>query len=362
MNRRKLLIIKHGYSETCDHSISPVVSFGDVFRCTCLLESFMGWHVIWITAPAAEDLLAGNHLIDELILANSPQDLGERYGNVIQGRYDIVVNLEKQKDWCEFTSSLNAREKFGFKDWATQNKDAFYEASASALDSALQREGYHPLQETLFKTIGREWTGQRYSLGYHPRVTEIYDIGLNNNVGPKWPTKKWPQDNWQQLYEQLSRHYAVSWQQSLNSIRHYIDWLASCRLIITCDSLGLHLSLALRKNIVALFGPTPPEQVYMYGQGIKLTPSCLRTCVPCFQPRCDFGRSCMEYISVDMVLEAVDLLLNSPKKSVLAHGAAIWNKGVTTDEAQNNTTAASLCASDAKGLAQTVQNMVMQKF
>ena len=38
--KKAVLIIKHGFSETCDHKISPIVSYGDVFRCTCLLESF----------------------------------------------------------------------------------------------------------------------------------------------------------------------------------------------------------------------------------------------------------------------------------------------------------------------------------
>ena len=88
-----------------------------------------------------------------------------------------------------------------------------------------------------------------------------------------------------------------------------MDWLSSCRLIVTSDSLGLHLALALKRKTVALFGPTPPEQVYMYGCGIKLTPLCDRDCVPCFQPKCCFATDCMQYISVDMVVEAIQTLM-----------------------------------------------------
>ena len=106
-----------------------------------------------------------------------------------------------------------------------------------------------------------------------------------------------------------NRKYAVCWQQSLNSIQHYIDWLASCRLIITCDSLGLHLALGLKKKIVALFGPTPPEQVYMYGYGIKLTPTCEQQCVPCFAPQCNASEFCMENITVESALDAIEMLL-----------------------------------------------------
>ncbi len=313
MSRKNLIVIKHGFSETCDHNVSNVVSYGDVFRCTCLLEDFKGWHVTWISAVAAKDLLAENHLIDRLILADSPGQIPPGH---VTDRYDMVINLEKQKDWCEFSESLSADDKYGFKDWTHDGSDCYYPESADALTDALQRDEYQTLQETLYKMIGLEWSGQRYSLGYQPKVQKIYDIGLNNHVGPKWPTKSWANENWQELYRQLSQQYAVSWQQSLNSIKHYIDWLASCRLVITCDSLGLHLSLALDNQIIALFGSTPPEQIYMYGQGIKLTPTCQEQCVPCFQPRCQFDTKCIDSISIDMVLESVKMLTGQPQKII----------------------------------------------
>ena len=107
----------------------------------------------------------------------------------------------------------------------------------------------------------------------------------------------------------LERGMAVCWQQSLNSIRHYMDWIAACRMIITCDSLGLHLALAMKKKVVALFGPTVPEQIYMYGQGVKLTPACERSCLGCMGPRCDFEQSCMEFITPEMVLDTVEILM-----------------------------------------------------
>ena len=304
--RKTALIIKHGFSETCDHKISPIVSYGDVFRCTCLLESYKGFDVSWLTALAAKDLLAGNHLIDRLILADNPEDI--KPGEVL-GHYDEVINLEKQRDWCEFAAGLSADKRYGFKDWASTGSEAFYPGSRMALERALKREGYRAFQETLFGTVGQDWTGQRYVLGYRPRVEEIYDVGLNYHVGPKWPTKAWPPARWRELHNQLSnKGFAVSWQQSLNSVRQYIDWIASCRMIITTDSLGLHLGLALNKQMVGLFGATASEQIHMYGQGYKLTPACDRACLPCFQSKCDFEHSCMAFISVDMVLDVVGML------------------------------------------------------
>jgi len=307
MPKKSVLIIKHGYSEVCDHNLSRLVSYGDVFRCTCLLEDFRGEYVTWITASKALDLLGGNHLIDQLILADSPDEIPPGF---VLDRYDTVINLEKNREWCEFAVKLKADQKYGFRDWQAEGEACFYPASVQALSRALNGDNYRTLQEMLFQTVGRQWHGQRYVLGYQPKVVEIYDVGLNHHVGPKWPNKKWPESHWQQLHDRLARqNYALCWQQSLNSIRHYIDWLASCRLIVTCDSLGLHLALALRKNVVALFGPTASEQIHMYGLGIKLTPTVERACIPCFQPQCRSDNGCMEHITVDMVGDAVDILL-----------------------------------------------------
>ena len=307
MPKKSVLIIKHGFSEICDHNLSPMVSYGDVFRCTCLLEEYRGEYVTWITASKALDLLGGNHLIDQLILADTPDEIPPGF---ILARYDTVINLEKNREWCQFAVNLTADQKYGFRDWQAEGEACFYPASAQALSRALNGDNYRTLQEMLYQTVGLQWHGQRYVLGYQPKVVEIYDVGLNHHVGPKWPNKKWPESHWQQLHNRLARQkYALCWQQSLNSIRHYIDWLASCRLIVTCDSLGLHLALALRKNVVALFGPTAPEQIHMYGLGIKLTPTVERACIPCFQSQCRSDNGCMEHITVDMVGDAVDILL-----------------------------------------------------
>ncbi len=308
MPKMSVLIIKHGYSEICENNLSPVVSYGDVFRCTALLEEFRGEYVTWITARKALDLLEGNHLIDQLILADTPDEIPPGF---VLDRYDTVINLEKNRDWCDFAANLNADRKYGFRDWQAEGEDCFYPASAQALSRALNGDHYRTLQEMLFQTVGRQWNGQRYVLGYQPKVVDIYDVGLNHHVGSKWPNKLWPERHWQQLHDRLARqHYALCWQQSLNSIRHYIDWLASCRLIITCDSLGLHLALALRKKIVALFGPTSPEQIHMYGLGVKLTPAAERACIPCYQTQCQSDDRCMEHITVDMVADAVDMLMD----------------------------------------------------
>ena len=324
--RKSVLIIKHGYSETCDHNISSTISYGDVFRCTCLLDFYRSEHVTWISAPAAEDLLAGNPLIDILLLAETPSELSS---DMIMDQYDVIINLEKQRDWCEFTQTTRANKKFGFKDWAATGNSAYYPESAAALSDGLDRTTFTTLQDTLFKSIGEEWNGERYSLGYQPKVKEIYDIGFNYHVGSKWPVKAWPKEYWKELQNKLDSSYTICWQQSLDNVRQYIDWLSSCKLIITSDSLGLHLAIALKKKVIALFGPTPSEQIYLYGLGVSLIPSENYSCIPCFMPKCQRNKNCMYDICVDEVADHVYNLLGSSKPVINERASVITPEKTT---------------------------------
>ena len=109
-------------------------------------------------------------------------------------------------------------------------------------------------------------------------------------VGNKWPSKVWPTESWQQVESQLGKDYSISWQQGLNDMEQYFDWIHSCRLIVTNDSFGLHLAIALKKKIVALFSSTGHRELYLYGQGTVVTAgNCLCSDYPCHQPLCRFS-------------------------------------------------------------------------
>jgi heptosyltransferase-2 len=88
-----------------------------------------------------------------------------------------------------------------------------------------------------------------------------------------------------------------------------MDWINSGRLIVSNDSLGLHLGIALGKKVIGLFGPTPNKEVYFYGRGEAIIPDKHFDCLPCFNGNCQTGENCMGYISADRVHEEIKKLL-----------------------------------------------------
>jgi len=76
-----------------------------------------------------------------------------------------------------------------------------------------------------------------------------------------------------------------------------------CDVVVTGDTMAMHVAIAGDVPCVALFGPTCEQEITLYGHGEKLVTSL--PCSPCYRRACERSPSCMDSISTDRVLEAV---------------------------------------------------------
>jgi len=302
---KKVLIIKLGYSETLENGISQAVSFGDVLRTTFILHFFKNYQVSWLTDEKALPLLEGNKQIDEILLCK-PKTIERLKGKV----FDTVINFEKLKEIYLLCDSLKAKKFFGFSAAILYDvqKLAFGNRKLFELCESVEnrKRNRRCWQEILAKVIGKKWGGEDYILGYQPKSKVEYDIGFNWATSKRWTNKAWPRPHWDKLEGLIKGNYSISWQRGQNNLYDYIEWINSCRLIVTADTLGLHLGLALKKRVISLFGPTSPYEFCFYSRGTYLVPDLSRSCIPCFMPTCSMKRRCMEYILPEKVKERID--------------------------------------------------------
>jgi heptosyltransferase-2 len=165
--------------------------------------------------------------------------------------------------------------------------------------------------EVLYEMVGQTYTGQPMVLGEGYSANITHDIGFNIKVGPKWPTKAWPEENWQELATILRGKYTFEFQQHLNNLKGYVDWVSRCRLLVTNDSLGLHIAEALGKKTVAIFGPTSFETFSRSESAIFLHSEPKLDCQPCYKSQCDRFCQCMRNVRVSDVALAIERLMNS---------------------------------------------------
>jgi heptosyltransferase-2 len=231
--------------------------------------------------------------------------------------FDAVVNLEKVPGICALADSIKAWRKYGFRfHSATGTAEAYdraFEVLAVSSSPNAKKENKRTVQELLFEMVGAHWQEEGYILGYQSQTREEWDVGLNSQVGQKWPTKMWPHEYWKQLEKLLGeRGLRVSRQDNqpkevLSDLYKYMDWIHSCRTIVSNDSLGMHLGIAMQKKVFGLFGPTPDKEVYFYGRGKAILPEKLPDCAPCFKNQCarELLPCCMDLISPDGVANEV---------------------------------------------------------
>lgn len=302
----KLLIIKLGYSETLDPEISQVSSLGDVLRTTVILHHFKDCHVTWLVDAKARPLLQQNPHIDRILAYDLTSVL-----QLQSERFDTVINFEKVPGICALADSIQAWRRFGFRFDEQRGTASAYDRCEQAFglcqDPDLKRTHGQPWQKILLEAIGAEWTEQPYVLGYQPTRAEQFDIGLNHAVGSKWPTKAWPESHWKRLAELLEPDLSLTWQEGFDDLYRYIDWIHSCRTLVTCDSLGLHIALALGKRVVVLYGPTNAFETFLYGRGAAIYAQGY-DCLPCFSPHCHQAIPCMQTITPETVVEALESL------------------------------------------------------
>ncbi|MCA8961797.1 MAG: glycosyltransferase family 9 protein, partial [Planctomycetes bacterium] len=267
-------------------------------------------HVTWLVDEKALPLLEGNPHIDRLLTYDLTSVL-----QLQRERFDTVVNFEKVPGVCALADSVQAWRRFGFRfDEETGEAKAYdrcEQAFTLCCDRDAKKNHAEPWQKILLESIGAEWNEQPYILGYRPRSAEQFDIGLNHAVGSKWPTKAWPTEYWTALEQELlERGQTLSWQQGFDDLYDYIEWIQSCRTIITGDSLGLHIALALGKNVVVLYGPTNSNETFLYGRGIGIYPQGY-DCAPCFSPECTHRLHCLRTISPKRVAQTALLWTES---------------------------------------------------
>lgn len=271
---------------------------GDVIRTTPILRAFPDCRVTWITDERSYPFIKDNPLIKDILIIRRLPGLES---------FDALYNFDENESACRLAQDISApiKKGYGWKNggfypFDRDSEYAYRLAKDDQLKFKLNKKTY---QQIIFEMAGLAWSGEDYALSYQPDSKVIHRVGLNYMVGDKFPNKFWV--NWRDLLKLVP---GISVQVKFETPKDYINWINSCDIIVTSDSLGMHIALALEKKVVALFGETSRNEIEMYGRGVKLSSGL--DCLPCYKKKpCDRKPSCMEMISAQNVRDAINRLL-----------------------------------------------------
>jgi heptosyltransferase-2 len=166
----------------------------------------------------------------------------------------------------------------------------------------LKRLNTRSYQEHLFAMFGREFRGEDYVFGTAPRQVSPRRIGVEMRADPRWQWKRWTR--YPELVERLRREgFDVFVFEQRADLRDFIADVNDCGLVLTGDTLTMHVGLALQKRVIAVFGPTSAPEIHGYGRLTKIVSPI--ECICCYLRTCDKSPNCMDLLPLDRLLDAV---------------------------------------------------------
>ena len=279
-------------------------ALGDVLRTTPILRELSG-QITWVTRAEADRLLIENGYIHKVV---TPQQVS------LSTAYDMVLSLDDEYAACEIATRIRKRKIIGAY-LNSRGLRCYTEDSAGWFDmglisrfglkkaNRLKKENQKTYQEFVFEMLGMKFSGQEYILAAEPKThSSPLCVGIEARAGDRWPMKRWPK--YMELADILISHMPVTFFEMRNSLEQYIDDINRCDIIISGDTLCMHIGLALKKRVIALFGPTSSDEIYGYERLTKIESTL--PCTKCYiKTRCTNNPNCMELISLDIVKDAV---------------------------------------------------------
>lgn len=134
-------------------------------------------------------------------------------------------------------------------------------------------------------------------------------VGFNWRVPDAWKIKALPEDHWSALEGLLAPSLQISRQPSTGTMADYVEWVSSCRVLVSPVGLGCHLAMFYGAGLVMLAGPTDFLEAEDYPLGTILRPPSPCPHRPCQRPRGMADCGCMpDFRPDDIAAAVVDLL------------------------------------------------------
>lgn len=91
---------------------------------------------------------------------------------------------------------------------------------------------------------------------------------------------------------------------TMEGLRRGICYENICDVVITGDTYGMHLAIALKKYVLVWFGVSCWTEIDLYDRGVKLIPEGLE-CSPCWKQECPYNLECIQMIDLDRIYKLV---------------------------------------------------------
>lgn len=321
-------------------------AMGDILMTTAQLHGlkrkFPESTVYWVTLKSTIPLLQNNPLIDKAM----PYDF-ETISILSQMEFDYVMNVDKSMRSGALALSVRAKHRLGFGinsngQIIPLNPGAEYNYRLGMDDHLKFKINTRTGQDYLAETFELDYQMDDYVFRFSDEELSFIEtykkqvgiregdqvIGFNTGCSNLYPNKKMtvaqhvelierfllhgkykiillggPED--QERNEEIYSHFKgliINTPANLG-LRKGACFESLADVIITGDSFGMHMAIALKKFVIAWFGLSCWTEIELYGRGVKITPDSL-DCAPCWKKTCPYNLECISMIDLKKIEES----------------------------------------------------------
>ncbi len=320
---------------------------GDVLRTTSILPGLKERHpsaeITWVTLSAAKEIFLANPYVHRVLLYDDPATTAA----LAAEKFTLLMNLDASVKSAALASYCSAAEKLGyglnergkvfcfnpeaetwfemgaFDDFKKRNTRTYQELMLGIC--RLHTKNYEIILNLTEQELQR---AMRYRKECGILASDTV-VGINAGASPRWERKKWTPEGYREIIQRLTTSdncivilFGGKSERELNrilsegfssdvivaqtesSLRDFFALLNVCDIVVTGDTLALHAATALRKQVVAIFGPTSAAEIETYGRVRKIVSRNME-CKCYYRPVCTEEINCMNTISADEVYDAV---------------------------------------------------------
>ncbi|MEJ2196880.1 MAG: glycosyltransferase family 9 protein [Ignavibacteriaceae bacterium] len=327
-------------------------AMGDVLMTTAQLPAikrkFADSSIYWITLKNAAMLLQDNQYVDQVFEYNA-----ESISILNQMKFDYVMNVDKSQRSCALLNSIDAANKLGFglnenSKIIPVNKGAYYNYNLGLDDQLKFKVNKRTGQDYLAESLELDFKNDEYVYNFTEEEKSFINsykskvgitkhdfvIGFNTGCSNLYPNKKMTIE--QHVYliqkfldkkkyklvllggpEDTERNNEICSNfkgkiintPTSEGVRHGACYEDIADLVITGDSFGMHLAIALKKYVIAWFGVSCWTEIELYNRGIKLYQEDL-FCSPCWKKECPYNLECIDMIDLDRIVSEAIAFFN----------------------------------------------------
>lgn len=328
-------------------------ALGSVVRSSALLRKLKKQkpdsYLIWLTSEAVLPILQGHPAIDSLLSLN--------FINILKLQsyiFDDIYVIDKSLEATGVVAQLNAKRIHGYKanplngailpmdaeaqeiwEIGISNHKKFFENKKTELQLVFESLGFEYQQEPYWLHLTEEELeiAKARKSSWKLKNNKKIIVGINTGCSPTIPYKKLSVEKHVELIRAIEENFERSEVQvvllggaedterneklrllsqtknviiseSTKGLRDGILSVQACDIVISGDSLGMHLAIALSKYTIAWFGPTCDHEIDLFQKGSKI--KTYLSCSPCWKRSCDHERMCFDHVNISDFTQALE--------------------------------------------------------